>query len=208
MLRSPAETTGTKQYGRVCVGSARPNGRSPQGRDGGGQRGRRQPAPSTATAQPRQGQEKGQGTQLLARVRGQHQGPGDLHPPVRHHDRRRSAPRAVPRDPLRPAVQQGLRGSAARREELRGAGRLVQRRAAQAPEDLRRTLRELGACRRSRRHLGHDHAAALGVPREAAEARPPGAWCAGLSDHRHLHRRRRDDRVAHLRDPGVRAHVR
>jgi SAM-dependent methyltransferase len=40
------------------------------------------------------------------------QGPGQVHPPVRDDDRRRPAPRAVPRDPLQPGAEPRLPGRA------------------------------------------------------------------------------------------------
>ncbi len=78
-----------------------------------------------------------------------------LHAPVRDHDRRRPAARAVPRHPLGADRQQ-----AAPQDHPRGQGRRrgrldVRRRAAQAPEGLRRPLHQHGRGRRGRRYPRH-----------------------------------------------------
>ncbi len=101
--------------------------------------------------------------------------PGGLHAPVLGHDRRRPSARAVPRDPREPGGGQELRDDPPAGAPGRRGGLLARRRDAQAPEDLRRSLRQHGRRRRGGRYSRHDSQAALDLHREGGQADGPGA---------------------------------
>ena len=118
----------------------------------------------------------------------------DLHAPVLGHDRRGPAARAVPRDPRKPAGQPALPEDHPRRPPGRRGGLVARRGDAQAPEGVRRPLREHGRRRRGGRYPRHDPPAPLDLHREGGQAQGPGQDGPHLPD---LGPPRRGDRRLH-----------
>ena len=120
-----------------------------------------------------EGQEEGQATSTikLRFAASRRRISSDLHAPARDDDRRRSAARAVPRHPREPDAEQDLpedprRASRARVEQ----GVDVLRRAQEAPEGVRRALRQPRRGRRGRRHPRHDPEPPRDLHREGGQA--------------------------------------
>ena len=143
----------------------------------------------------------------LDRLRRVAEGPADLHAPARDDDRRRPAARAVPRHPVEPDAEQGVRAHPRLGEEHRRAGRDVLRRAAQAPARVRRPLRQPRRRGRSRRHPRHDLESPRHLHREVGEAQGPDQERDVLPDRHSRRRDRRDRGDADQGHPDVREHV-
>ena len=134
--------------------------------------------------------------------------PRDLHAPVLGHDRRRPAARAVPRHPRQAGAAQELLRRHPQGAGRRRSGRGARRRDEEAPEDVRRALREHDRGGRGGRHPRHDPQAAGGLHREERQAEGRSQVRDDLPDRGHRHRRggrRRDSVEGH---PDLRAAVR
>ena len=105
---------GRYEHGNLCIHRANADGRGRQGRAGRRHAGRRRgrAASRTGARDPHHARRRQRPTRRRRRAAGQGGGgeePGDLHPPVLGHDRRRPAAGAVPRDPRQPGRGQELR---------------------------------------------------------------------------------------------------
>ena len=152
------------------------------------------PAKAAARAEAKAGSEAGRAQAGQGRAGEE---PGDLHPPVLGHDRRRPAARAVSRHPRQAGAAQELLGGhpqgARGRRGRRGAGRQHEA----APEDVRRALLEHDCGGRGGRHPRHDSQAPRRLHREERQAqgrRQVGDDLPGRG-HRHRGARRRRDSV-------------
>ena len=117
------------------------------------------------------------------------QEPGDLHPPVLGHDRRRPAAGAVSGHPRQAGAAQGVLGGHPQDPRGRRVGRRARRRDEEAPQDLRRALLEHDRGGRSGRYSRHHPQAAGDLHREVGQAEGGSEVRDDLPDRGRRHRR-------------------
>ena len=189
-------------------------GKTRDGKSVSGEKRRRQQGSRDGAAPPRAdprrlGQGEGQGVRAAeARRRRPAQGPRRLHAPVLGHDRRRSPARAVPGDPGHPAGEQDVRADPAADPHGRRGRRQPRRRDAQAPEGVRRALRQHDRRRRGGRYPRHHPEAPGHLHREGGQAEVPGQGRHDLPDRGHLDRGHRGGGHPLEGHPDLRRHVR